>query len=906
MAKKYKLFKVAKELNIASDTIIAFLEKKGLQVKGPNTSLTDEDYSEILEKFSIEKERADILHAKREHDKVLSEEAVASEVALTETGIEKDPVEVAAVSDKKVAKESVVAVKEEPPSKTFLEEKLEMIEKDKIERVRKRRSKLEKAKADPADKEEVTDETGKKKVAAPKKAETAADKISEKKKEKPEVEVTEKTPVSGVESESSDKKEKAKKIKKDSDKEVKEVSADTDEKKSKKDAGKKRFLSKDKFPEKHRSKRVEIPVDGSGDFPRRRKKRRKKQVVVDQQAVENTLKKTLAEMGSGVKKKRKKIKRKDNGEMEEVEQNVIVVTEFISAQDLASLMDIPIQDIIKKAIEMGMMITINQRLDLDTIQLLADEFDYAIEEEEEFHGDVDFELEEEEDKPEDLVNRSPIVTIMGHVDHGKTSLLDFIRKANVVDTEAGGITQHIGAYQVNYNDKVITFLDTPGHEAFTAMRARGANVTDIAVIVVAADDAVMPQTIEAIDHAKSAGVPMIFAVNKMDKANANPDKIFQQLADRNILVEDWGGTFQVARVSAKKGEGIEELLEKIILESEMLELKANPNRMARGVIIEAKLDKGKGAIATVLIQNGTLKKGNSFVAGQLSGKVRAMHDQTFKAVDEAGPSVPIQVLGFDSTPQAGDVLNVMKDERSARELGTKRQQIKREQEFRKHHHLTLDEISRRIQFGEVKELNIIVKGDVDGSVEALADSLMKMSNEEVAVHVVRKAVGQISEADVMLASASNAFIIGFHVRPSVQANALAESEKVDIRTYKIVYDAINDIHDALEGMLSPEIREQITGRVEIRQVFKISKIGSIAGCHVTEGKILRNNPIRLLREGVVIYEGKLSSLKRFQDDASEVKSGFECGLQIAGYNDIKEGDELETYETFEEKRTLEK
>jgi len=885
MAKKYKLFKVAKELNLASDTLISFLEKNGVTVKGPNTSIEEEMYGEILEKFSLEKEKAEIMHAKREREKEILEESV-EEPAVEEIKSEAT-VEVKKKAEVKV--EVKVEVKEKAPSKTFLEEKLEKIEKEKKERILRRKTKLSQQESEEAE--------------SPKTKKTVDKEVS-----KPAAGTVEKTEVKEVSVTSSKEEVKSATTKVTEEREKKKTFKDESEDsegRSKKQVGKSKSFDRSKLREKGGSKRIAIPTsDSDSGQMTRRKRRKKKKIAVDQQEVENTLKKTLAQMGSGTRKKRKKIRQKEDGGMEEIEENVISVTEFISAQDLASLMDVPIQDVIKKAIEMGLMITINQRLDMDTIQLLGDEFDFVVEEETDFQVEATIELEEEEDKPEDMKSRSPIVTIMGHVDHGKTSLLDYIRKSNIVDGESGGITQHIGAYQVNVKDKSITFIDTPGHEAFTAMRARGAQVTDLVIVVVAADDAVMPQTVEAIDHAKSAGVPMVFAINKMDKAGANPDRIFQQLSERNILVEDWGGSFQVAKISAIKGEGIDELMEKVLLESEMLELKANPKRRSKGVIVEAKLDKGKGAVATILIQNGTLKIGDNFVAGQFSGRVRAMFDDHGVKVKEAGPSVPIQVLGFDSTPQAGDVLIVTPDERSAKELSNRRRQIKREQDFRKIHHLTLDDISNRIQFGEVRELNILVKGDVDGSVEALSDALMKMSNEEVAVNVVRKAVGQITEADVMLAAASGAIIIGFHVRPSAQARDLAEQEKVDIRTYKIVYDAIQDVKMALEGLLSPEIKEQIIGHLEIRQVFKVSKIGSIAGCHVTDGRITRTNPVRLVRDGIVIYEGTLSSLKRFQEDVSEVKSGFECGLTIQNYNDIKEGDELEIYETVEEKRKL--
>jgi translation initiation factor IF-2 len=894
MAKK-KLFKVAKELNVASDTLITFLEKKGVQVKGPNTSISDEDYQEILEKFSIEKEKADKLHAKREKEKEeeTAEESTTTEVIAT-TGASSETAEADVKTDTGKTEATATDSKDSKSSqgKSVLEERLEKMQKRGAAPVKTTRKTTAKKKVESA--EDVPEEV-EKTVAEPVAEATPEPEVVTETTEKAKAE--EKKP----ETEAATADTKDKKVKKEPTKE----SMEEEILKSKKKVGKNNTLQKlqEKRIRQHNISAGEEDLDIS--ISRKKRKKRKKQVQVDQTEVDNTVKKTLAQMsGATTKKKKKKMKQKDNGEVEEVEQNVIAVTEFISAQDLASLMDVPVNEVLAKAIGLGMMITINQRLELDIIEMLADEFEYSIEVEEEYNVD-ELELEEEEeDNPEDLVSRPPVVTIMGHVDHGKTSLLDYIRKSNVVDTEAGGITQHIGAYQVDHGGRKLTFLDTPGHEAFTAMRARGAQATDIAIIVVAADDAVMPQTIEAIDHAKSAEVPMVFAVNKMDKPGANPDKIFQQLSERNILVEDWGGNYQVARVSAKKGEGIEELLEKVLLESELLELKTNVQKRAKGTIIEAKLDRGKGATATVLVQEGHLQISDSFVAGNISGRVRAMFNDRGDAVSEAGPSVPVQVLGFESTPQAGDRLTVMKDERAARDLSTKRQQIKREQDFRKVHQITLDDISKRIQFGEVKELNIIVKGDVDGSVEALSDSLMKMSNDEVAVMVVRKAVGQISEADVMLASASNAIIIGFHVRPSAKARELAETEKVDIRTYKIVYDAISDVKQALEGLLSPDVKEQITGYVEVRDVFKISKVGSVAGGYVREGRIKRNAMIRLIREGIVTYEGRLSSLKRFQDDVAEVKSGFECGLMIDGFNDIKVGDEVEAYEKFEEKRTL--
>ena len=542
---------------------------------------------------------------------------------------------------------------------------------------------------------------------------------------------------------------------------------------------------------------------------------------------------------------------------------------------------------------LGMMVTLNQRLDAETLSIVAEEFGYKVE-------FVTAEIEEEnievEDSPEDLEHRPPIVTVMGHVDHGKTSLLDYIRKENVIAGESGGITQHIGAYGVELQDgQKITFLDTPGHEAFTAMRARGAQVTDLAIIVVAADDDIMPQTKEAISHAQAASVPIVFAINKIDKPNSNPDKIKEGLSNMNLLVEDWGGKIQSHDISALKGDGVNELLEKVLLEAELLELKANPNKDASGTVVEAFLDKGRGYISTILVQTGTLKIGDFVLAGKNSGKVKAMHDERGNEVKEAGPSTPISILGLDGAPQAGDKFSVFSDEREAKQIANKRTQLQREQTVRTQKHITLDEIGRRIALGEFKELNIILKGDVDGSVEALTDSLQKLSTEEIQVNIIHKAVGAITESDVLLASASDAIVVGFNVRPMGNARQIADKEQIDIRTYSIIYDAINDVKDAMEGMLSPDFKEEITGLCEIRETFKISKIGTIAGCMVTKGKIVRNSEIRLIREGVVIFTGSLSSLKRFKDDAKEVTKGYDCGLQVKDYNDIKVGDEIEGF-----------
>ena len=557
------------------------------------------------------------------------------------------------------------------------------------------------------------------------------------------------------------------------------------------------------------------------------------------------------------------------------------------------MMDVSPTEIISACMTLGMMVTLNQRLDAETLSIVAEEFGYKVE-------FVTAEIEEEnievEDSPENLEHRPPIVTVMGHVDHGKTSLLDYIRKENVIAGESGGITQHIGAYGVELQDgQKITFLDTPGHEAFTAMRARGAQVTDLAIIVVAADDDIMPQTKEAISHAQAASVPIVFAINKIDKPNSNPDKIKEGLSNMNLLVEDWGGKIQSHDISALKGDGVNELLEKVLLEAELLELKANPNKDASGTVVEAFLDKGRGYVSTILVQTGTLKIGDFVLAGKNSGKVKAMHDERGNEVKEAGPSTPISILGLDGAPQAGDKFSVFSDEREAKQIANKRTQLQREQTVRTQKHITLDEIGRRIALGEFKELNIILKGDVDGSVEALTDSLQKLSTEEIQVNIIHKAVGAITESDVLLASASDAIVVGFNVRPMGNARQIADKEQIDIRTYSIIYDAINDVKDAMEGMLSPDFKEEITGLCEIRETFKISKIGTIAGCMVTKGKIVRNSEIRLIREGVVIFTGSLSSLKRFKDDAKEVTKGYDCGLQVKDYNDIKVGDEIEGF-----------
>ena len=619
-----------------------------------------------------------------------------------------------------------------------------------------------------------------------------------------------------------------------------------------------------------------------------------------QQQIKETLEKLQGKTSKGKAAKYRKDKRdqhklKSEEELAEIEKasKTLKVTEFVTANELASMMDVSTTEIISACMTLGMMVTLNQRLDAETLSIVAEEFGYKVE----FTtAEIEEEIEEIEHNPEDLIVRPAIVTVMGHVDHGKTSLLDYIRKENVIAGESGGITQHIGAYSVELpNGEKITFLDTPGHEAFTAMRARGAQVTDLVVIVIAADDDIMPQTKEAISHAQAAGVPIVIAINKIDKPDANPDKVKESLSNMNLLVEDWGGKIQSQDISALKGDGVNELLEKVLLEAELLELKANPIIDASGSVIEALLDKGRGYVSTVLVQSGTLKVGDFVLAGKNSGKVKAMQDERGNEVKSAGPSVPVSILGLDGAPQAGDKFSVYKDEREAKQIATKRDQLQREQTVRTQKQLTLDEIGRRIAIGEFKEFNIILKGDVDGSVEALTDSFQKLSTEEIQVNIIHKAVGAITESDVLLASASDAIVIGFNVRPMGNARQIADKEQIDIRTYSIIYDAINDIKDAMEGMLSPDFKEEITGYCEIRETFKISKIGTIAGCMVTKGKILRNSEIRLIRDGIVIYTGVLSSLKRFKDDVKEVSKGYDCGLQVKDYKDLKIGDQIEAF-----------
>ena len=643
------------------------------------------------------------------------------------------------------------------------------------------------------------------------------------------------------------------------------------------------------------------------------KKRKNEKTEISDEDVDRQIKDTLARLGNKGKSQSSKHRRDKRDaaqqklqaelEQEEKEKSILKLTEFVTVAELATMMDISVTDVISACMSLGLFVSINQRLDAETINIVADEFGFSVEfVSVEIQEAID---EEEEDNEENMLPRPPIVTVMGHVDHGKTSLLDSIRKTNVIAGEAGGITQHIGAYNVKLSDgRTITFLDTPGHEAFTAMRARGAQVTDIAIIIVAADDNVMPQTIEAINHASAAGVPIVFAINKIDKPSANPDKIREELANMNYLVEEWGGKYQCQEIAAKKGLNINELLEKVLLEAELLELKANPHKKAVGSIIESSLDKGRGYVATVLVQSGTMHVGDVILAGQYFGHVKAMFNERGEKLQSAGPSEPALILGLNGAPQAGDKFNIMSNEKEARLLANKREQLQREQGLRTQKHITLDEIGRRIAIGNFQELNVIVKGDVDGSIEALADSLIKLSTDEIQVNIIHKAVGQITEGDVLLAAASNAIIVGFQVRPSMGARKLAEKEQIDIRLYSVIYQAIEELKSAMEGMLSPDIKEEVIATVEVLETFKISKVGTIAGCIVRDGKIVRNAMVRIIREGIVIYTGALGSLKRFKDDVKEVAKGFECGLNIENYNDIRVGDMIEAYQEVEVKKTL--
>ncbi|OGU69407.1 MAG: translation initiation factor IF-2 [Stygiobacter sp. RIFOXYA12_FULL_38_9] len=890
-APKIRLYKLASEFNLSTESLMEFLQKKGFEVKNHMTLITDEMMNDIKMFFKKDIEKAEKHYKKIEEFQKKRGDHTEPEPKAEAKHEATPATEAHVVEEAPAVQEVVEAVATEEPVEGVVEEEV----------VESQEETEEVSEESGAEQEVITDDGPKifkteteKRLETQKKGLTIVGKI-ELNKRKPKLEERPK--------ETSREAQPAKPSAPQQKAAPTTGAAPATE--SEADKKKKKVLKAKKKTGKPGEEGKEEPVPA-------KKKKKLKRFEVDKQEVEAAIRKTMLSMDDsalGDRALARKKKRKEKAEEQErileekiLEQKTIKVTEFIAVNELANLMKVPVSDVISKCISLGLMVSINQRLDVETITLIADDFGFDIELQQEYQNEIDADVPDAE---ETLKFRPPVVTIMGHVDHGKTSLLDFIRRANVVAGEAGGITQHIGAYKVALDDgKEIAFLDTPGHEAFTAMRARGAKVTDIVVLIVAADDAVMPQTVEAINHAQAANVPIIVAINKVDKPNSNIERIKQQLAEKNILVEEWGGKYQCVEVSAKLGKNIDVLLEKIILEAELLDLKANPDRFARGTIIESQLDKGRGVTATVLVQKGTLKIGDPFIAGVTHGRVRAMFDERGKKVFVAGPSTPVLVLGFEAAPQAGDVFAIVESEREARETSIKRMQLKREQDHRQVHHITLDEIASQISQGGFKELPIIVKGDVDGSIEALSDSLMKLSNAEVSVNVIHKGVGAISEGDVLLATASKAIIIGFHVRPNVNARKLAEAEKVDIRLYNIIYDAIAEVKSALEGMLSPVVSEENVATIEVRDIFKVPKVGTIAGCYVTDGKVDRKHKLRLFRDGIAIYEGDFSSLKRFKDDVKEVERGFECGIGINNFNDIKVGDVIETYKLIETKKKL--
>ncbi len=940
--KKVRLFKVSKELNIAVDTLVEHLKASGfkdaLTGKGVNASITDEEaYYELLEEFAADKATAARVKEKRarrmaeleSERQALAQEATEPVQEEPEAEETPAPVEVAAPETAEAAAEEAAApepVAEEAAVPEPVAETPEPVAET-PEPVAEAAAAPEPAAEEAAVPEPVAEEAAVPEAEAEETPEPVAEAAEVEETPEPVAETSEPVAETGAAvSETGELVAGTPEDKQPEDESV--IGADRYKLAGTKILGKIDLdtveHSEPKRKRRRKRKTTAKPTDGAAEpvsaksaakekETSRKKKSRKRGPHVDEADVEQTLQDTLRELEQGasrVRQRRRRQRRDERAavrqrqmEAQEATEKVLRVTEFVSTGELANLMDVPVNEVIGTLFNLGMIVSINQRLDADTISIVAEEYGYDVE----FITDLGIEdILIEEDRPEDLVPRAPVVTVMGHVDHGKTSLLDYVRSENIVAGEAGGITQHIGAYHVELsNGKEITFLDTPGHEAFTAMRARGAQVTDVVILVVAADDAVMPQTIEAINHARAAEVPIVVAINKIDKPNANPQRVMQQLADEGVLVEQYGGKVQCALVSAKTGEGVQDLLDKVLLEAELLDLKANPNRNAVGTVIEARLDKGRGNVATVLVQNGTLHVGDTFVVGIYSGRVRALFDERERRVEEVGPSRPGLVLGLDGAPEVGDQFVVLDDEREARAIAQKRQQIYREQSLRQRKHITLDEIGRRLALGDFKELNLIVKGDVGGSVEALSDALLKLSTEEVKVNIIHSGVGAITESDVMLASASDAVIVGFQVRPMPSARALAEREEIDIRLYSIIYTAIEEIRDALEGLLSPEKSEVITGVAEVRETFKVPKAGMVAGCYVSEGKIRRSDRIRLIRDGIVIYEGNLSSLRRFKDDVREVTSGYECGMSIENYNDIKVGDQIEAFEIVETKRKLE-
>jgi translation initiation factor IF-2 len=910
--KKKKIYQLAKELNLSSDTLTAFLAKKGFEVRSVMSIVTDEMSTLIMSHFKKDKETAEKhqrkiqslkgskqVEKKSEEKKKPEEKKKASKKADHEEAHE--VVEVAnEITPAAVTEKFPVPVIPETKPEEFILQDTEDVDIEVEEAIEE--SEIPEVSAEPT---EIPGELGQN-IEEATKTHQAQEAPEEKRAKKPKSkdDRLHLTPKMGLTIKGKILLKTAAPEKLAESKKVETKAIETEAEKAKKKKKKKRVKETPKA----------VAPEEVDELARKKKKKKKlRHVEINQAEVDSAIKRTIAEMDESTLSARAQLRRKKKKEREEEELKIqkelenqktrLKVTEYVSVNELANLMQVNVADVIKKCIELGLMVSINQRLDKDTIVLVASEFGLEVQFQTEFAETID---EAENEESEELLEpRPPVVTIMGHVDHGKTSLLDYIRQANVVAGESGGITQHIGAYSVTMDSgKSITFLDTPGHEAFTAMRARGAQLTDIVILVVAADDSVMPQTLEAISHAQAANVPIIIAINKIDKPGSNSERIRQQLADRNILVEEWGGKYQSVELSAKTGKNVSVLLEKITLEADMLNLRANANTQSRGAIIEAQLDKGKGIVATVLVKKGTLKVGDPFIAGFSSGRVRAMFDERGNRVEYAKPSTPVQTIGFDTIPQAGDLLVAMESEREAREISLRRMQLKREQDLREIRTVTLDTFSQKVQEGAIKELKVIVKGDVDGSIGAISDSLMKISNPEVRVNVIHKGVGAISESDVLLAAASGAIILGFHVRPNVNARMLAEAEKVEIRFYNIIYNVINDVKKALEGLLTPESKEEVTGSIEVRDVFKIPKAGVIAGCYVQNGKIIRGNKVRLVRDGIVIFDGGVSSLKRFKDDVREVETGFECGIGLENFNDVKVGDIIEPYRVIELKRKL--
>lgn len=896
-----RLNKVLRELNISLDRAVEFLNQKGIEIDArPTTKITTEVYSKLLDEFETDKSKKVASHE-------VSEEKRKEKESLRIIQEKKEQERLDQIAKRESLKTNRVAL-EKPKS-------LGKIDLDALNKPAKNKVVPEEKK--PESSPEVSPEQVKEAEPAPV-AEVTPAPVAEVDLSVPEATVEKVEEVKTPEAQAENETLKTQYQKLSGPKKTGQtINLDEVNKKEKtvEDARKRKRkrISKDVKPSpNNRGDNKSNSNNNRGNQSRNRPPVVKKEEPTEEE-VQKQIRETLEKLqgksskSKGAKYRRdKRVQHRQKTEEEmaqiEAESKVLKVTEFITVGEVATMMNISSTEIISACMSLGIMVTMNQRLDAETLSIVADEFGYEVTFEK---AEQEENINEVQDLEEDLKPRAPIVTVMGHVDHGKTSLLDYIRNENVIAGESGGITQHIGAYSVELESgQKITFLDTPGHEAFTAMRARGAQVTDIAIVVVAADDDIMPQTKEAISHAQAAGVPIVFAINKIDKENSNPDKIKEGLAGMNLMVEDWGGKIQSQDVSALKGTGIKELLEKVLLEAELLELKANPNRVSKGTVVEAFLDKGRGYVSTVLVQNGTLNIGDYLLAGKHSGKVKAIFNERGVSLENAPPSTPVSILGLDGAPQAGDSFYVLEDEREAKQIAAKRTQLIREQSVRTQRHITLDEIGRRIALGEFKELNIILKGDVDGSVEALTDSLQKLSTGEIEIKIIHKGVGAITESDVLLASASDAIVIGFNVRPMGNARAIAEKEEIDIRSYSIIYDAINDIKDAMEGMLSPEMREEITGNAEIRETFKISKIGTIAGCMVTLGKIYRNSGIRIIREGVVIYTGTLSSLKRFKDDVKEVAKGYDCGLQVKNYNDIKEGDVLECFQEVAVKKSL--